>query len=281
MIDGKKNIQYVAEISINHLGMVNITKACILAAKNSGAHYVKLKIKNVSKYYTSKSVKKWNGYNFVKYRSSLELSDKDFNEINNYCKEIKMPWFATVHDTDSLELLKKYNVPLFKIASSDNKNIKLVNSVISICKEKKVPLVISLGGLNNKETDDLVSLINKNKIEAYLLHVVSIYPTPIGQSHINNIDHLIARYQSKNIKIGYSGHEIGIASSLIAAQKGISIIERHITLSDEVLIHHINAALTPSHFKLMIDLIEEMSIESAAINTSPNQSKFLIDKEYE
>ena len=78
---------YIAELSINHLGMLNIAKSMIKAAKNSGADFVKIKIKKVNKYYSQKP-KKWREYDFIDYRESLELKNDDIKEMVSYCKEI-------------------------------------------------------------------------------------------------------------------------------------------------------------------------------------------------
>ena len=111
MVGGK--MIYVAELSINHLGMLNIAKAMIKSAKDSGADYVKIKIKKVNNYY-SKKPKKWKGYDFIAYRQSLELKNEDIKEMVSYCKKIGIGWFSTVHDTTGLNFIKTLKPNFFK-----------------------------------------------------------------------------------------------------------------------------------------------------------------------
>jgi len=252
---------YVAELSINHLGTLNIAKAMIKAAKDSRADFVKIKIKKVDKYYSQKP-KKWRGYDFISYRESLELKNDDIKEMVSHCKKIGIGWFSTVHDKTGLDFIKTLKPSFFKVASTDNKNMKLINKTLSVCKKHKVPFIVSLGGQNKKETDDMVKIITKYNVKCYLLHCVSIYPTPPGQSNINYIDYLIEKYQNKNFKVGYSGHEENYAASISAGFKNIHMIERHFTLDKNLKIHHIKAGILPSEFLKMKQTITKIRKES-------------------
>ena len=272
---------YVAELSINHLGMLNIAKAMIKAAKNSGADYVKIKIKKVNKYY-SKKPKSWRGYNFINYRESLELSNEDIKEMVDYCKKLGIGWFSTVHDKTGLNFIKTLKPSFFKVASTDNKHIELIKETLNVCKKNKVPFIVSLGGQNEKETEKLVKLIKKYNVKCYLLHCVSIYPTPPGKSNINYIDYLIKKYQNSNFKIGYSGHEENYEASISAGFKNIHMIERHFSLDTNNKIHHIKAALLPNEFLKMKETITKVRKESVRPikSVSAGEELFLNKKVY-
>ena len=73
-----------------------------------------------------------------------------------YCKKIGIGWFSTVHDQTGLNFIKTLKPSFLKIASMDNGNSKLINNTIEVCKNHKVPLIVSLGGQNEKETDKLI-----------------------------------------------------------------------------------------------------------------------------
>lgn len=269
---------YVAELSINHLGMLNIAKAMIKAAKNSGADYVKIKIKKVNQYYKQKP-KKWRGYDFISYRESLELKDEDIKEMVSYCKKVGIGWFSTVHDKNGLDFIKTLKPSFFKVASMDNKNLKLINETLKVCKKNKVPFIVSLGGQGKKETDEIIKVIKKYKVKCYLLHCVSIYPTPEGQSNINYIDYLIDRYQSNKFKIGYSGHEENYAASISAGFKNIHMIERHFTLDKNIKIHHIKSGILPIEFAKMKETISKIRKENARpVKSSSEDEKLFLDK---
>ena len=271
----------VAELSINHLGMVNIAKKMIDSAVECGANLIKLKCKNVKKYYKSDG-KKWRNFNFKEYRQSLELSRDDFKELAEYCNSKGIDWFCTVHDTEGLEFIRSFKPPFYKVASMDAGKSDFVDEVISSCKSDDKPLIISLGGKDDEFTDALVSKISNSGIKAFLLHTVSIYPTPAGKSNINYILKLIKKYSSENIKIGYSGHEVGFSASLMAAVYGAQMIERHFSLSRDFKIHHIEAALIPDEFRQMTNMIDEIFLETTTSSESfnPEELKFLVDRVY-
>lgn len=268
--------KFVAELTINHLGMVNIAKAMIKSAKEAGADFVKLKMKKVEKYYKAQ-VSRWRNLDFIAYRKSLELSEADFQEISAYCDELNIPWFATVHDETSLEFIRSFSPPFYKVASMDSGKETFVKHLLEVCQEDEKPLVLSLGGKSIEEKDYIVNLIKEAGVHAYLLHTVSIYPTPRGQNNIGNILELSSRYSDSKISIGYSGHEEGYSPSLLAFLYGAKMIERHVTLSKDFKIHHIQAALDMDEFKQMIDLITKMAeeISTPISEWQPDEMDFL------
>ena len=271
----------VAELSINHLGMVNIAKKMIDEAVSGGADLIKLKYKNVKKYYKDDG-KKWKNFNFKAYRASLELSKEDFSDLAEYCNSKGIKWFCTVHDNEGLEFIKQYNPPYYKVASMDAGKIKLVEKVMKLCSKENKPLIISLGGKSDEFVSDLVKKITKFKIKAFLLHTVSIYPTPDGKSNITYVSHLKDKFESENIKIGYSGHEVGYVPTILATLQGAAMIERHFSLSLDFDIHHIDCALTPEKYKEMNQTIQKLILEKNANHTEFHNEElsFLRDMEY-
>lgn len=253
----------VAELSINHLGMVKIAQKMIDEAVAGGANLIKLKFKNVKKYYKDDG-KKWRNFDFKTYRESLELSKEDFNYLAKYCNSKGIMWFCTVHDEEGLDFIKTFDPPFYKIASMDASKTELVNKVMSLCAAENKPLIISLGGKSDEFVTKLVDKINAHKLKAFLLHTVSIYPTPDGKSNITYITHLRKKFESESIKIGYSGHEVGYAPSILATLQGARMIERHFSLSMDWNIHHIGCALTPEKYAEMNHTIDKLILESNA-----------------
>jgi N-acetylneuraminate synthase len=251
---------FTAELSINHLGMVEIAKRMIEAAKESGADVVKLKMKDVRDYYTDES-KEWRNFNFIEYRESLELSKSDFREINEFCNDLNIEWFATVHDSESREFIRQFDPPFYKIASMDSGKDEFVDETIEVCRKENKPLVISMGGKDYEEEKEIIKKVERAGVKAFVLHCVSMYPTQFGESNIPHILEMIEEFESDLIKIGYSGHEQGIAPSILAAEYGAKMIERHLALTRDFKIHHIDAAITPGEFANMTTIISRMGKE--------------------
>lgn len=272
----------IAEVSVNHLGMEKIALAILKRCKEMGVDYIKLKVKDVEKYY-DKGQKKYKGYDFLTYRKSFELSPEGFETINKWCKKNKLSWYSTVHDMKGLKFVSGFNVPFYKIASSDALSLDFVKDVVSFMKKekRKKKLIISCGGADIKHIEKIVNLIPKN-INLYLLHCVSIYPTPVEKTNIGFIATLKDRFESKNIHIGYSGHEEGWVPSLFATQLGAEMIERHISLTRNYQIHHIQASLTTDEFQSMIqDIDKVISIMSTEFSAYFDEElDFLKEKKY-
>ena len=276
------NTKFIAEMTINHLGMRKILQTMILSAQEAGASAVKLKLKNVNKYYKEDN-KKWRNFNFKNYRGSLELYNEDFIEIDRFCKEIGMPWFCTVHDTEALEFLQQFDLPFFKVASMDSGDMAFVSEVAGVAKKNSAGLVISVGGKSLEFIDKIIKEVEAYSVDLHLLHTVSIYPTPLGQSNIGRIDVLKERYAKYDwVNVGYSGHEIGFSASLLAARKGVSMIERHFTLSRDFHIHHIGAGITPDQYSAMVNISREMDVEdkNTLSDRQVGEDKFLVNRDY-
>lgn len=275
-------IKFIAEMTINHLGMKKILQTMIKSAKDSGASAVKLKLKNVDKYYESDG-KKWRNFDFKNYRKSLELFNDDFLEIDKYCNELGIPWFCTVHDTESLNFLQQFNLPYFKVASMDSGNMDFISEVAEVAKKNSSGLVISVGGKSLEYIDSVIEKVKLFKVDLHLLHTVSIYPTPIGQSNIGRIKILKERYSKYEwVKVGYSGHEIGYSASVLAAIEGVSMIERHLTLTRDFNIHHIGAGITPKEYSEMVQITQEIQAEKlhSSADQQKDEDKFLIERDY-
>jgi sialic acid synthase SpsE len=273
--------EIVAEFTINHLGMVKIVLATLQRCKEIGVDLAKFKVKDVSKYY-QKDGKKFNGYDFIDYRASLELAPQDFEVIDNWCKEHGMKWFATSHDPEGVQFLSKFDPPYYKIASMDALNDKLFDEVFKVNSSKK-PLIVSIGGLDDAKTEKIVRRVTDSGLDLILLHTVSIYPTPVDKCNIAAIQRLKRNYGSERVKIGYSGHEIGYVPTLLAVQAGAEMIERHITLTREMNLHHLKAALTTDEFEAMVDDINKvvgiLNVEDR--HYFEEEHKFLTERQYD
>ncbi len=225
----KKNKYYlIGEIGINHNGDIKIAKQIILQAKKFGFDAVKFQKRNPdistpeNKKFEIRNTP-WGNISYLDYKKKIEFDRKKYDEIDKYCKKIKIDWFASAWDIDSVNFLRKYKMPYHKVASAMLTNIDLLNS---ISKEKK-PTLISTGMSNMKIIDKAVKIFKKNNCKFILMHCVSTYPANEKNLNLNMISTLKRKYKCE---VGYSGHENSVTPSLYAAILGANYIERHITL---------------------------------------------------
>lgn len=222
------NIPFIiAEIGLNHNGDMAMAKKLIDMAFECGCNAVKFQKRTIDVVYTqefldSKRESPW-GTTQRDQKEGLEFGKAGYDEIDRYCKELGIPWFASAWDLESHNFLKQYNLKYNKIASA---MITFEPLVEAIAKDGKHTF-ISTGMTDFEHIDQVVKLFRNNNTPFTLMHCVSIYPCPDELCGINTIKVLRDRY---GCDVGYSGHELGLLPSSLAVAFGAVAIERHITL---------------------------------------------------
>lgn len=217
----------IGEIGINHNGDLNIAKELISNAKKCNFDAVKFQKRDIYKVYSNEILKipresPW-GNTTEDQKKGLELSKEDFDDIDNYCKQQNIEWFASAWDLNSVDFLSNYNCKYNKIPSAMIIDLDFLNAV---AKQKKYTF-ISTGMSTEKNITDAVEIFKKNDCNFELMHCISTYPMEVKDANLDTIDELKKKY---NCKVGYSGHESGVVVSLAALSYNISSLERHITL---------------------------------------------------
>ena len=217
----------IAEIGINHNGDVNFAKKLIKNSKDCGFDAVKFQKRTIDIVYDQKTLdlrreSPW-GTTTREQKLGLEFGKSEYDEIDKYCKEVNIDWFASAWDISSLEFLESYDLKYHKIASA---MIVDKNFLEEVAKKKKHTF-ISTGMSTKKNIDDAVSIFKKNDCSFELMHCVSTYPMKIEDANLVTITQLKDEYKCN---VGYSGHENGVVISVAAVMLGISSLERHVTL---------------------------------------------------
>jgi len=229
MIDmDKQNIPFIiAEIGINHNGVINIAKQMIDMAKKYGCDTVKFQKRTIDVVYSKELLDSprespW-GTTIRAQKEALEFGKEEYDIINDYCKKRKIDWFASSWDIDSQLFLRQYNLRYNKIASPMLTHIPLLKVVA----EERKHTFISTGMSNYDDIDRAVNIFRKYKCPFTLMHCNSTYPARDEDLNLSCIKTLRERY---SCDVGYSGHEVGPMPSVVAAALGAVAIERHITM---------------------------------------------------
>jgi len=214
-----------AEIGINHNGDIEIARKLIDVAEAAGCNAVKFQKRTVDIVYSPKELAQPRESPFgttngdLKY--GLEFGLEEYQEIDRYCREIEIPWFASCWDEQAVDFIAQFNVPCYKIASASLTDDKLLKAT----RAKGRPIILSTGMSSLDQIDHAVDVLGKNDL--ILLHTCSTYPANYDELNLKVIPLLKARY---GVPIGYSGHETGLPSSVAAVAMGACFLERHITL---------------------------------------------------
>ena len=216
-----------AEIGINHNGDMAITKQLIDMAVEAGCDAVKFQKRTIDIVYSPEVLaaprqSPW-GTTTKEQKEGLEFGKKEYDEINAYCRDKGIAWFASAWDIPSQEFLRAYNLPYNKIASAMATHLDFVEVVAA---EKK-PTFLSVGMCSYEDVDKAVAILRKHDCPFTIMHTVSTYPCAEEDLNLLVMHELKKRYGAP---VGYSGHEVSVSPSVMAAALGASVIERHITL---------------------------------------------------
>jgi N-acetylneuraminate synthase len=217
----------IAEIGLNHNGNLDLAKKLIDMAKDCGCDAVKFQKRTINIVYTEEFLKEhrespW-GDTQRDQKEGLEFGEKEYDQIDKYCKEKGIDWFASAWDEESFQFLRKYNLKYNKIASAMLTNFDFCSLVAGAGKHT----FISTGMTEMKTIVKVVEMFKRSGTSFTLMHSVSLYPCPDALVNIRAIKTLRDRFKCA---VGYSGHEVGILPSVLAVMMGAEAIERHITL---------------------------------------------------
>ena len=245
----------IAEIGINHNGDIDIAKQLIDEAVVAGFDAVKFQKRDINLVYSKEILdapreSQW-GTTTREQKNGLEFNFDDYKKIDNYCKLKKIDWFASAWDLNSLKFLRFFNLKYNKIASAMIVDKIFLNEV---AKEKKYTF-ISTGMSTLENIEVAVNIFKKNNCPFELMHSVSTYPMAVEDANLLTINSLKKYF---NCKVGYSGHEDGVAVSLAAISLGISSLERHITLSRSMYGSDQAASLEPRGMRELVSSLKIM-----------------------
>jgi sialic acid synthase SpsE/sugar phosphate isomerase/epimerase len=247
----------IAEIGVNHNGILPLALELIDAAVDTGADAVKFQKRNLERLYAQKYLENANsGEKTLRYLlpilQRVELPDLAYYQIVEYCRKKGITFLCSAFDPDSADFLEQLSVPAYKVASADLTNLPLLDHLA----KKGKPLILSTGMSRMDEVELTVNFLKERGVEFALLHCNSTYPAAFEDINLRFME----RLRCYGVPVGYSGHERGIAISTVASALGASIIERHITLDRTMDGPDHAASLEPHGFRKMVRDIRQVSL---------------------
>ena len=249
------SIFIVAEIGINHNGDMSICKELIDVAIESGCDAVKFQKRDLDKVYTQEFLgslreSPW-GVTQREQKSGLEFDINDYQEIDQYCKEKGIEWFASAWDLESQKFLQQFNLKHNKIASAMIVYDDLLQKVAAEGKHT----FISTGMTTEEDITKAVDVFQNANCPFELMHCISTYPMNEEDANLNAINTLREKY---GCDVGYSGHEVGLAVSYAATALGATSLERHITLDRSMYGSDQSASVEPSGFRMLVGAVRKI-----------------------
>jgi len=246
---------FIAEIGINHNGSLDQAKQLIDAAVECGCDAVKFQKRTVDVVYTSEELARPRENPFGNtngdLKRGLEFGEKEYSEIDRYCKEKNIHWMASCWDEASVDFISKFDPPCYKIASASLTD----DDLLTHHRKYGKPIIISTGMSEMKQIEHAVEVLGTDDL--IILHSTSTYPSQPEELNLNMIKTLKETF---SIPVGYSGHEVGLASTFAASILGAQVLERHITLDRAMWGSDQAASIEPQGLKRLLRDIRELDV---------------------
>jgi len=225
-IGGGEPCYIVAEIGINHNGDLDLARQLIAAAKLANCNAVKFQKRTLNVVYSAEELARPRENPFGPtngdLKHGLEFTTEDYQALDDYCNLHNIAWFASCWDEASVDFIADFDPPAFKIGSASLTDDNLLRHHL----QYKKPIILSTGMSTVAEIDHAVEVLGTKNL--VIMHSTSTYPSKHEELNLRMIPTLKDRYQ---VPIGYSGHEVGLATTVAAVALGACMVERHITLN--------------------------------------------------
>lgn len=254
----------IAEAGVNHNGDIELAKKLVELAKESGADIVKFqtgKPKNIISRFAKKAEYQIHNTNDAQ-ESQLEmvekiaLKDEHWNILIAHCQKVGIKFLSTPFDFESIELLNRLGMQIFKIPSGEITNLPYLRMIGKLNKQ----IILSTGMSNLGEIETAISILTNSGTEREkisILHCNTEYPTPMQDVNLKAMQTIANAF---HLPIGYSDHTEGIHIPIAAVAMGAKIIEKHFTLDKNMEGPDHKASLEPHELKEMVRCIREIEL---------------------
>jgi N-acetylneuraminate synthase len=258
-------VYIAAEIGINHNGELDIARELIDVAARTGCDAVKFQKRTPELCVPLEQRNKlrstpWGEMTYMEYRERVEFGAAEYASIDDHCKARGVAWFASPWDEESVSFLDEFDPPAYKVASATLTDEPLLKSLRSTGRT----VVLSTGMSSLEEVDQAVDHLGGTD-NLLITHCTSSYPCPPEELNLRMIETLKERY---SCPIGYSGHEIGLPTTVAAVALGACYVERHITLDRAMWGSDHAASVEPGGFERLVKYVR---VTEAALGDGEKQ----------
>lgn len=271
----------IAEAGVNHNGDYELAKQLVVAAKESGADYVKFQTARpelvISRYapkaeYQMGTTKKEESQ--LDMCRAIHLPLTDYKPLKDYCDEVGISFLSTPFDLESIDVLEELNMDYYKIPSGEITNLPYLRKIARMGR----PVILSTGMCGLADIENALDVIEKGGLardKISILHCNTEYPTPFEDV---NLRAMLTMRDCFGVNVGYSDHTQGIEIPLAAVALGATVIEKHFTLDRNLPGPDHKASLEPHELKLMVDSIRhvELALGSPVKRISPSEGKNMV-----
>jgi N-acetylneuraminate synthase len=244
----------VAEIGINHNGSLDVAKRLIDAAANAKCDAVKFQKRTpdlcvpVAQRDQLRDTP-WGIMTYLEYRRRMEFGLDEYQLLIEHCRSRSIDWFASCWDESAVDFIEWFEPIGYKIPSAALTDVALLRRF----KQSGRPLILSTGMSTMPQIEAAVAVLGTGSL--LITHATSTYPCPLGELNLRMIETIRSRF---SCPVGYSGHEVGLATTLAAVSLGASLVERHITLDRAMWGTDQAASVEPRGLERLVQYIRDI-----------------------
>jgi len=247
----------VAEIGINHNGSLDIAKRLIDAAAKAKCDAVKFQKRTPelcvpAHQRDQRRSTPWGEMSYLEYRRRMEFGIEEYEQLVEHCRSRSIDWLTSCWDESAVDFIECFDPIGYKIPSASLTDVALLKRV----RQTGRPLILSTGMSTMCQIEAAVSLLGTENL--LITHATSTYPCPLTELNLRMVQTIRDRF---DCPVGYSGHEVGLATTLAAVCLGASLIERHITLDRAMWGTDQAASVEPHGLERLVQYIRD--VESA------------------
>ena len=262
-MNSSRHVIIIAEAGVNHNGSMEMARQLIDAAAEAGVDYVKFQTFKADKLvtraarqaeYQKRNIGDGADSQYEMLRK-LELSEEDYRELKDYCRQKGVRFLSTAFDLESVDFLHGLCPGLWKIPSGEITNYPYLRKIAGYNEE----VVMSTGMSTDEDVENALLALRENGQDlekVTLLHCNTQYPTPMEDVNLlamNSLRRFVKR-------VGFSDHTRGIEVPIAAAALGADVVEKHFTLSRSLPGPDHKASLEPQELKAMVEAIRNVSV---------------------
>lgn len=221
----------IAEAACNHMCDLSVAREMIDFAAEAGADAIKFQTYKAERLTRKGAMTYWRGKRIpqIEYYRKLDRFDApEYAALIKHGREKGVITFSTPFDVQSAEMLNDLGAPIFKIASCDLPDSRLLKRVAGFGK----PVILSTGGSTVEEIERaVVTIFSTGNHQLILMACTLSYPVGNEDANLLRIHALKERYP--DIIIGLSDHtepDTHMVIPALGVVLGAKVIEKHYTL---------------------------------------------------
>lgn len=244
----------IAEIGSNHNKNFNTALKMIDAATEAKVDAVKFQLFKAERIYSKKTpLFKGTNRHIIDILKEAELPRNWVPRLKKYTESRDLIFFSTVTDYEDVDLLQKFDVPLYKIGSFEIVDLQLIEYTA----KKMKPIIISTGLANLEEIGDAyLTIKGAGNNDIIFLQCASVYPANPEIMNLKAMNTIKSAFP--DTIVGLSDHTMDIHISVAAVAMGAKVIERHFTLDRNMRGPDHAFAIEPYELKILVRQIRDI-----------------------